>query len=62
MKLAIGLLIIFIPNLIFSLFFTFGESFSTHIAPILISIVAITWAIYRIRKHRKEIKQWRNSG
>ena len=51
MKLGIALLIIFGFNLIFSLFFTFGEPFTSHIPAIILSVLMIVWGIYRIRKH-----------
>jgi len=65
MKLGIGLIVIFGANLIFSLFFTFGESFLSHIPAILFSTAMVTWGIYRVRKHNKgktdnlkEDKKW----
>lgn len=54
MKLGIVLLVIFLPNLIFSLFFSYGESFVTHIPAIIISTPLIIWGICRIRTHLKK--------
>lgn len=54
MRLGIVLLVIFCPNLIFSLFFTYGESFASHIPAIAISIPLIIWGIYRIKTHLKK--------
>ncbi len=59
MKLGIISLIIFTPNLIYSLFFTMGESFTSHIPAILLSVGMIVWAICRIKVKRvhKEDKE-----
>lgn len=54
MKLGIVLLVIFVPNLLYSLFFTMGESMTSHIPAIVISAAAIAWGIMRIRKSRRQ--------
>jgi len=53
MKLGIVLLIVFVSNLIYSLFFTMGEPFASHIFGIILSIGMIIWAICRIKGRRK---------
>ena len=57
MKLGIVLVILFGVNLIFSLFFTFGESFVSNIPAIIISVIMIIWGIWRIRKHNARKKE-----
>ena len=53
MKFGVILLVIFIPNFLFSLFFTYGESFQSHIPAIILSVVAILGGTQRIIKHKK---------
>jgi len=54
MRVGIALIVVFGANLIFSLFFTFGESFMSHIPAIIISVAMITWGVCRIMEHKKK--------